>query len=411
MKETITDYYRNITQVVEQKIMSEDDTYIMQVDNAELIEYYYKEYCFEPIEFDSSQEESMNHVKEIRIIPAHQRDSFYQNQGDLKFEYEMIIVNIPIKRNNSIRQILNLKSSQYIVSGDPRVTLTGDNLQFSIDIKGYRLNLTNDEVIASVKSEKDKIIKWINLKNANIESENELFLKEMVLFLHMRKDKLAKDVERLKTLTKSINIPLHKKDNVAATRIKLDTKLLIQRIKPSVSAKEEYVLDRAKVLDIIEIIDNQGRQFEKTPNSYKNSQEEDLRNILLVSLNSIFEGKATGETFSKKGKTDIYLNIDKGQILICECKIWGGGKLYMETIDQLIGYLTWRNNYGIIITFVRQMNFTRILDEINSIVTKHSTYLNGINKISQTHFMSNHKIPQDADKSVELHHLFYNLYI
>lgn len=39
--------------------------------------------------------------------------------------------------------------------------------------------------------------------------------------------------------------------------------------------------------------------------------EEALRDVLLVSLNSIFEGKATGETFSKRGKTDIYLNINK----------------------------------------------------------------------------------------------------
>ena len=44
----------------------------------------------------------------------------------------------------------------------------------------------------------------------------------------------------------------------------------------------------------------------------------------MVVLNAIFSGKATGETFSNKGKTDIYLNIEKGNILVFECKIWGG---------------------------------------------------------------------------------------
>ena len=76
--------------------------------------------------------------------------------------------------------------------------------------------------------------------------------------------------------------------------------LLLKKVKPNPSLPEEYVLDRSKVLDVISIIDNQGRQFEKTPKTYKDFGEEDLRNVILVSLNSLFEGKATGETFSHK---------------------------------------------------------------------------------------------------------------
>lgn len=134
-----------------------------------------------------------------------------------------------------------------------------------------------------------------------------------------------------------------------------------------------------------------------------------MRDILLANLNSVFEGNATGETFSKKGKTDIYLKISKGNILISECKIWGGKALYNNTIDQTRGYLTWRHNYGIIITFVRINNFTKILRDSETIIKLQKSYLGGFKKINKTHFVSNHSI-EDEEKTVKVHHLFYHLY-
>jgi len=114
-------------------------------------------------------------------------------------------------------------------------------------------------------------------------------------------------------------------------------------------------------------------------------------------------------SFSKNGKTDIYLKISKGNILICECKIWGGKLLYETTIDQLRGYLTWRHNYGIMITYVYIKDFTKVLKESEVLIQSHHSYLNGFKKNNETHFVSNNKV-DDNDKVVKLHHLFYHLY-
>jgi hypothetical protein len=231
-----------------------------------------------------------------------------------------------------------------------------------------------------------------------------------MFYIEQRKSKLGQDSERINSLIKKINIPLKQKENEAATRIKLDPKPLVKKLKPNPKLPEEYVLDRAKVLDIISVIDNQGRQFEKTPKTYKDFDEEGLRDVILVSLNSLFEGKATGETFSNKGKTDIYLNIDKGNVLISECKIWGGQALYNKTIEQLLGYLTWRHNFGIMITFAKQKNFSKILTDAPATIQSHPSYRSGFQKIATNHFISHHKLDHDEDKDVEVHHLFYNLY-
>jgi Holliday junction resolvase len=130
----------------------------------------------------------------------------------------------------------------------------------------------------------------------------------------------------------------------------------------------------------------------------------------LSTLNSIFEGKATGETFSKKGKTDIYLNIDKGSILVFECKIWAGEKLYQETIDQVRRYLTWRHNFGVMITFAKNKDFSNILKNAKETIQNSTSYVSGFRVIDETHFISIHKIEDDG-KEVEIHHLFYNLHV
>ena len=211
------------------------------------------------------------------------------------------------------------------------------------------------------------------------------------------------------SLTQAISIPLKKKQCSGAQAVRVAHSPLVQRVRPKPRLPEEYVLDEVRVNDIISLLDNQARSFEQTPKALEALGEENLRDLILANLNSVFEGGATGETFSKKGKTDIYLKITKGNILICECKIWDGKGVYDKTIDQLRGYLTWRHNYGIMITFVRNKDFTRALRESEAAIQVNSSYLNGFRRVGDTYFVSNHKV-DDNEKVVKIHHLFYHLY-
>lgn len=318
---------------------------------------------------------------------------------------------MPIIPNENTSEILGLGASTYSLSGEPKVTVGHDALYFSLDIKGYGFKYDDDKVAAEVNREISSVQQWIEWKNNDIVKENAQLKQFIQNFITQRKTKLNEDNQRIASLVQKINIPLKQKENEAVTRIKLDPKPLVKKVKPNPKLPEEYVLDRPKVLDIITVIDNQGRQFEKTPKTYKAFDEEGLRDVILVSLNSLFEGKATGETFSYKGKTDIYLNIDKGNVLICECKIWSGQAMYHKTIDQLLGYLTWRHNFGIMIIFVKQKNFSKVLVETPDIIQTHPSYRSGFQQIAANHFLSHHKLNHDEDKDVEIQHLFYNLYL
>jgi hypothetical protein len=410
-KPSIADYYRKVFAGIERQILGEKDESIIGTNIDELAEYYYSNNCLSPIEFDTERQEQMEHRKELRIVKAQERERGYQSMGDTKIEYESIIVTIPIIPNKNLEKIWELQTSTFDWEGEPNTNLGTDIVLFSIDIKGYGFNYNNDDEIASrIRREKEKIQVWINRRNDDIRNENKKLESSIKPLIEERKRKLTEDIQRINSLSQKINIPLKMKENEAVKRIQLDKSPLVKRVKPVATLPEEYVLDRDKVLDIISIIDNQGRQFEKTPKTYECFQEEGFRDVILVALNPIFEGRATGETFSGKGKTDIYLNIDKGNILICECKIWSGRELYNVTINQIRGYVTWRNNFGIIITFAKLKNFSKILEEIEDIVTKHPSYAKEFRKVSETHFSSYHVLEQDSFKNIEIHHLFYNLY-
>jgi hypothetical protein len=92
--------------------------------------------------------------------------------------------------------------------------------------------------------------------------------------------------------------------------------------------------------------------------------EKVLRFHFLVQLNGVFEGQATGETFNFQGKTDILIRVDEKSIFIAECKFWKGENSFIETIDQLLSYLSWRDTKAAMVVFNRNADFSDVLAKI-----------------------------------------------
>lgn len=407
----ISDYYRQrIIPAVRGEILRESDEQILGSDTEELKMYFFEKYAWSPIEEDPEREPSYDVQDYLKTIPAHQRERGYGYEGDLHdFQCQRVVVEVPILPNKNLNEIAGLRGDTYSLSySDSDFRWGSSAVTHTIETKGYGFNYNEDQIAREVEQALARIRDTIRFKNESIKKENAGLLHTIFQTISERKQKINENASKLSELTKKISIPLKKKDVVGAQPVRVVEKPLVQRIKPKPTLPEEYVLDANRVQDIIQFLDGHARNFEQTPKAIKDLGEEDLRDLLLANLNSVFQGDATGETFSKKGKTDIYLKINKGNILICECKIWGGQALYIKTIDQLRGYLTWRHNYGIMITFVRTKNFTKILTESEEAIKSHESYLNGFKKLGDSHFVSNHRV-DDEDKEVCVHHLFYHL--
>lgn len=139
--------------------------------------------------------------------------------------------------------------------------------------------------------------------------------------------------------------------------------------------------------EIIQAIYGVYKNYEKYESIYKDKTEEDLRDLILPLLQTMFiNTHSSGETFNKKGKTDILTNAPDGSsILIAECKIWHGEKYLLDAIDQLLSrYITWRDNRTALIVFVHSKNMMDVINNAKAAIMKHRCYVrsNGISNDS-----------------------------
>ncbi|TDS82703.1 hypothetical protein [Comamonas sp. JUb58] len=79
------------------------------------------------------------------------------------------------------------------------------------------------------------------------------------------------------------------------------------------------------------------------------------------------QGKATGETFHRAGKTDILLREDDRNAFIAECKFWKGPKAFGEAIEQRLCYTTWRDSKTAILVFNRGTEISTVLTGMDTV--------------------------------------------
>ncbi|HUT30377.1 MAG TPA: hypothetical protein VMX13_11350 [Sedimentisphaerales bacterium] len=188
---------------------------------------------------------------------------------------------------------------------------------------------------------------------------------------------------------------------------------LIKPLSPVPDQRTEYGISEDDYEQVLKVIRHQGRSFEITPATYAVHDEEDLRNILVGHLNLYFPG-TSGETFRKSGKTDILIEdvSHERAAFVAECKVWRGPSELNEAIDQLLGYLTWRDCKTAIIIFNKAVSgFTTIQMKIPTIFESHSKYGRTINagQAGEWRFICCAK--EDLEREVTVHVFLFNVYV
>jgi hypothetical protein len=169
------------------------------------------------------------------------------------------------------------------------------------------------------------------------------------------------------------------------------------------------VLSEDVYLQILRVLDDLGRQMETTPSLYSGKNEEAIRDLMLMFLNPHFEADGTAETFNKSGKTDILIRYDRHNVFAAECKFWHGEKAFAAAIDQLLGYLTWRDSRAAVVCFVKNKDMTNVLDRLDEVVPTHPLCVRAQRVLSTTSKLYRFRLPQDADREIDLGILVYHL--
>ena len=192
--------------------------------------------------------------------------------------------------------------------------------------------------------------------------------------LQQRFSKLQKDQEAAAAL----GFPIRKRGNPTQTYVVPTVKRKITpRPQPSgqIAAKSEPALAMDEYEHILGITRSMVTLIEQSPHAFRGMDEETLRTQFLLPLNAQYEGQATGETFNFQGKTDIIIKDGSKNIFVAECKFWRGAAGFTETIDQLLGYLSWRDTKTAILLFNRNKNLSNVLAQIPGLVKAHPNYL------------------------------------
>ncbi len=158
-------------------------------------------------------------------------------------------------------------------------------------------------------------------------------------------------------------------------------------------------------------IRHQGRTFETMPATFGVHDEEGLRDVILAQLNGHFRGAATGEAFRRSGKTDIRIEEDDRAAFVGECKNWTGEAGVIKAINQLLGYLTWRDSKAALIIFNKQVKgFSTVLEKLPAAVRSHLLFIREMDCSEHGEWRMLMRSAEDEGRRVTLHIFAFNIY-
>jgi len=228
---------------------------------------------------------------------------------------------------------------------------------------------------------------------------------------------VAAATKRRELLTKAgqvaadLGYPLRKREDAARfappiRRKRIDT--TPAKTIPGVPAVEPHLPEQA-FREILQMLESMSLLIERNPTTFAHIPEEVLRDHFLLQLNAQFEGQATGETFNGQGKTDILLRHQNRNLFIAECKYWKGPKSFVEAIDQLFEYLTWRDTKAAVLVFNRNRGFTRVITETRTALKDHPQFRSEIVTGRETIIRARMAKPKDEERILDLAVLFFDV--
>jgi hypothetical protein len=314
---------------------------------------------------------------EAKIDVSHDPFRFIPNGKPFYITGTKVTYFVPFDGDGSL---FRLHPSTYSFN-PPRAEIANNELKINFTFeKGHPTQIGDrfKRILAEIKSNLDCMRK-------DVKSHNESIRNKAKMRIEARRQKLLAD----QGLVASLGFPLRQIEETAKTYIAPVVKKRINLSMPSASTqpfKPVPTLGTQEYETILSIMSNMVNVMERSPMAFKNMKEEDIRQHFLVQLNGQYEGQATGETFNFEGKTDILIRTEGKNIFIAECKFWKGSKGFTETIDQLLGYTTWRDTKTAILVFNRNRNFSEVVAQVPDLVKQHPCYKRQLSYKSETGF-------------------------
>ena len=279
----------------------------------------------------------------------------------------------------------------------PRAMVHEDRL--TLNITGT--NLVDEQVRAEIDRRLDDINSYLERQRQDSQGFNGQLSARVRDHIQRRREKLLAD----QNLVANLGFPIKQRLEAPKTYNAPEVRRRMKTAMPAAAGtpyKPEPALDIIDYEHILSVMTNMAHVMERSPSAFESLDEEALRSHFLVQLNGHYEGQATGETFNYQGKTDILVRVDDRNVFIAECKYWGGPKKLTETIDQLLGYASWRDTKTAIVVFNRRKNFSYVLETIQEAMRDHPNFKRELEPVSDSAFRYSFAHRDDPNRELML---------
>jgi len=398
---------------LENKIRSDIDN--MNADNfrantdEELIEHFKDKYSVEPLALDVDNQALEDFETTVDVSRNTMRNPFGDKQCTTKGM--KLILTIPYSGDSCL---WNLQPGSYSHNYSGRQkTITkphGDmpgNLTVSFEY--IQDQARTEQMNSDMTSEISLIQTNISSQKGQITQYHNGLEKIIMQCIEKRRDAL----KQRNIILDGLNIPLKPKTGMPDVKpIQVRKRIVPLKLKAqTLNTVPEPGISEKIFLDILAILRFMGRTFEETAKTFAKLEEEDLRNVFLAALNGYFEGEASGEIFRKNGKTDICIKEKEIAAFVAECKIWHGKKAAGEALDQLLGYLTWRDCKASLIIFNKGTTaFSKVLASLPEAIRQHKSFVKELAKPEyegEWKFIIKHK--DDEKRYITVHIFAFDL--
>ena len=394
----------NLTSGYEAEIRNEVEGWernkVLAASEPDLIAYLVEKYTLDPPRLlpDEIHIESEGETRvDISLRPEF---SMWNRNGPNYVPGSYVTVAIPFEGEG---KFFGFQASTFTYN-PPRGRVVGETVL--IDFQDVKLN--HQKIQQEIKSTVDSIkeyLSWIKNDcdkwNARVQAIAEQCVrdrKNRLLEQASMVSALGLPIKRRPDSTSSFSIPVVRKKRPVSLP---STPREVFKPEPELSNSEyDYILT---------IIDRLSQNIERSPSTFVSMGEEQIRDLILVSLNGHYKGDATGETFNGHGKTDILIRADERNVFIAECKFWKGQKSLYASIEQILRYLTWRDTKAALLLFSKNLEFTNVLSSIADAVPLHPNFKRELQQVSETHIRYLFRQKKDPARDIYLAVQVFNI--
>ncbi|MFN3782301.1 MAG: hypothetical protein ACK4R6_00160 [Spirosomataceae bacterium] len=378
------EYSENLSHKIKREIEGNSKEYILNVNEEEYIRYLTEKYTIERLSINKEPQTIHPPEKKKEI---HRNDHF--NRG-INYYYECEVSYI-FSGDDSLWEV---QPSIFSIGGGVDFLKNNDN---TVSIKFSLYTEDAEEHKRLLERNYDSLLRRVDRINNDVISFNtklDSYIRQVFLSLKQK-------YKQENSFFQSIGVTDTSKNNTYSIPIIRKNKIDVKPQSKKKTIESRSTLDDDTYNSILESIRNFGNSIEQKPSLYKGKDEEALRDLFIANLEQHFKfSTVTGETFNKKGKTDILIRDTEGNnVFIAECKVWKGKVSFNDTITQLLGYLTWKDCKTSIMFFVRNEGISSLVAKLDDFTSEHINYVKTI-KSSNRSIRCVFSLPHDKEAKV-----------